>query len=143
VTNLHVLVEPGKPSKEVPCAVCGEMCLVHAYAATMWVKCPRHMKQKTKREKRATVLDPFELGISLEDRQHRIIGAIIVLKRRVDAVEWEETITATGIKSYDEETGVAELWAVGGSSTGMKDFDPRRECGQHVTVQREEMAAIR
>lgn len=141
---MHILVEEGKPSKEVPCVTCGEMCRVHAYAATKWVKCPRHMKQKTRAEKRSTVLDPFVAGLDFEARAQRAKGAILDLHRVDGAVEWGETITVTGLRSFDEETGVIDCFAYGGTAKPQHDrITGHEECGQFVVIEQKEITACR
>jgi len=137
----HVLSSSEK-TKIVPCVACNRPCQVHVYAANALVKCLEHrgsIKQRTKG--RSSVLDPFEPGITLEDRQGRIVGAVINLERELEGTHWGETLTATGIISFDEETGQVDLRAVVGSN--LPKFDPRRECGQFRVINRKEVVSVK
>lgn len=141
---MHILVEEGKPSKEVSCVTCGEMCRVHAYAATKWVKCPRHMKQKTRAEKRSSVLDPFEPGLEFEARALRAKGAVLELHRVDGTIEWDEVVTMTHLRAYDEETGRVDLFGYGGTSKPQYDrATGHEECGQFMVLERKEIVACR
>jgi len=77
-------------------------------------------------------LDPFEPGLELEERQDRMGGYVLKLRRQVGSVFWGEDITVTSLRSYDEESGILKLFALTGRSH--KKLDPSRECGQSRTI---------
>ncbi len=77
-------------------------------------------------------LDPFEQGIDFEERQRRIPGYLLKLKRRSDGQCWDEEITATGLSTFDETSGIVHLFALTGRQP--RNFDPYRESGQYRVI---------
>ena len=77
-------------------------------------------------------LNPFEPGLTLEERQERIPGYRIKLQREVGGQTWDEELTASGLRSFDEKTGIIELFALVGRPP--RDFDPYRESGQFRVI---------
>lgn len=77
-------------------------------------------------------LDPFEPGLAPEERQERMRGYVLKLRRRVHNVIWSEDITVTSLRSFDEESGILKLFALTGRSH--KGLDTERESGQSRTI---------
>jgi hypothetical protein len=75
-------------------------------------------------------LDPFEPGLELEERQERIYGRAIYLKREYSNQTWDEVLTVTELRSYNEESGNIELFAIAGKVR----LSHRHECGQQRTI---------
>ena len=73
--------------------------------------------------------DPFEPGLEPQDRQSRIGLCTLQLHREYGGQQWNEEITVTKLRSYDEETGVIELFGI----TGRIKLDSR-ECGQFRVI---------
>ena len=82
-------------------------------------------------------LNPLEPGLDLEERQARIAGYVLHLERDVDGQGWDEVITVTRIRSYDETSGILALFAITGHPP--KNFDPYRESGQMRTIHIDEI----
>lgn len=127
-----------------PCAQCGVDVLVHPYAATKYVKCPAHkgLTPVKKMQGRRSVLNPFDPGLEMAERQERAVGAIVLLKRRVDPVSWEEELTVASIREFDEEAGTAKVLAQGGSQF-QPPYDIPRESGQHHAFHLSEVVGVR
>jgi hypothetical protein len=81
--------------------------------------------------------DPFEPGLDLEERRSRIPGYRIKLQRTHSGQTWDEELTATGLRSFDEISGNVELFAIVGRPE--KDFDPYRESGQFRAINTSEI----
>lgn len=77
-------------------------------------------------------LDPFEPGIDIEERQDRMRGYVLKLRRKHDRQEWDETLTVTSLRTFDETSGNLTLFALTGKQH--KKLDPYRECGQARTI---------
>lgn len=129
---------------EKPCATCGTPVLVHPYAATKFVKCADHkgLTVAKKMQGRKSMLDPFAPGLDEEERQRRATGAVVTLKRKEGEVEWDEEMTLTRIRSFDEETGEVQVSAQGGALF-QPPLDPRREMGQFHAFRMSEVAGVR
>ena len=77
-------------------------------------------------------LDPLEPGLELEERQDRIRGYVLKLRRNIGPVYWDEDITVTSLRTYNETSGIIALFALTGRHH--KKLDPVRECGQARTI---------
>ena len=82
-------------------------------------------------------LDPFEPGLDMEERQSRIAGRLLRLKRHHEGLTWDEDITCTGLRSFDETSGIIALYGLTGRQP--RNFDPYRECGQMRTIHIDEI----
>src|ERR1035441_9122926 len=86
-------------------------------------------------------LDPFEPGIELEERQDRMRGYVLKLKRKHNRQEWEEILTVTALRTFDETSGILSLFALTGKNH--KRLDPYRECGQARTIHINEIVKVK
>jgi len=77
-------------------------------------------------------LDPLEPGLTLEERQDRMRGYVLKLHRNIGTVYWDEDLTVTSLRTYNETSGILELFALTGRHH--KKLDPVRECGQARTI---------
>ena len=130
-------------TKTVPCITCGTDVEVHIYAANKLVKCPAHRATaQQKARKRNDVRDPFEPGITLEERQQRAVGSIVTLHRQLDAIEWTEEITVTRLLARGGGSELVEVFGVTGA-VFVPPLDPARECGQFHAFTLGEVAGVR
>lgn len=82
-------------------------------------------------------LDPLEPDLTLEERQDRMRGYVLKLRRNIGPVYWNEDLTVTSLRSYNETSGILELFALTGRHH--KKLDPARECGQARTINTNEI----
>ena len=82
-------------------------------------------------------LDPFGPGLDMEDRQSRIAGRLLRLERHHEGQTWDEDITCTGLRAFDETSGIIALYGLTGRQP--RNFDPYRECGQMRTIHIDEI----
>lgn len=127
-----------------PCVECSEPVLVHPYASGKFVKCPAHkgLTAIKKIKGRRSVLNPFDLGITMEERQLRAVGAVVTLFRKIESVSWREEITLASIDEFDEVYGTVKCFAQGGS-VFQPPYDPRRERGQCRAFELSEVVSVR
>jgi hypothetical protein len=59
-------------------------------------------------------------------------GYVLKLRRNIGPVYWEEALTVTSLRTYNETSGIVELFALTGRHH--KRLDPTRECGQSRTI---------
>lgn len=87
--------------------------------------------------------DPFAEGLTLEERNERAPGVKVFLKRQLKrgSKMWEEGITLTGIRRYDETSGLVECFAVAG--TQLSKFDPYRESGANRAFELREVVRVK
>lgn len=84
-------------------------------------------------------LNPFAPDLSMEERRERAIGTIVYLRRKIDKVEWKETITITRLIYFDDR--MVHVYAVAGKS--LSKFDPHRESGSYRNFLMLEMEKIK
>jgi hypothetical protein len=108
----HVFVD-ADPKKTVPCAVCGRPCVVHAYAATKWVKClackPR-TREKIATGKRSTLMPDIDLPLG--ELRDRLQGKTIAQAVEMNGIRFEQELICGYIKDKrgNEAIGLRDVY---------------------------------